>query len=131
MDPGSGTHAQAVIAVLEAKPNCAGELAALVRRLTPHVRAEPGCLGFIPYHAQTNAGRIYIYEVYADAGAFDAHLQADYVREFIAALPAVTPLTADENPPCNSTSLTEPPPRPTPEIRKKSGSPGRRGSRGE
>jgi quinol monooxygenase YgiN len=52
------------------------------------VRAEPGCLGFIPYRAQTNAGRIY--EVYADAGAFDAPLQADYVREFIAALPAVT-----------------------------------------
>lgn len=90
MDPGSGMHAQAVIAVLEAKPICAGELAALVRRLTPHVRAEPGCLGFIPYRAQTNAGRIYVYEVYADAGAFDAHLQADYVREFVAALSAVT-----------------------------------------
>jgi quinol monooxygenase YgiN len=88
--PGSGTHTQAVIAVLDAKPNCAEEPAALVRRLTPHVRAEPGCLGFIPYRAQTNAGRIYIYEVYPDAGAFDAHLQADHVREFIAALPAVT-----------------------------------------
>jgi quinol monooxygenase YgiN len=72
------------------KPDCAEELAALVRRLTPHVRAEPGCLGFIPYRAQTHADRIYIYEVYADAETFDAHLQADYVREFNAALPAVT-----------------------------------------
>ena len=88
--PGSGTHAQAVIAVLKAKPNCTGELAALVRRLTRYVRAEPGGLGFIPYRAKTNAGRIYMYEADADAGAFDAHLKADYVREFIAALPAVT-----------------------------------------
>jgi quinol monooxygenase YgiN len=101
--PGSGTHTQAVIAVLDAKPNCAEEPAALVRRLTPHVRAEPGCLGFIPYRAQTNAGRIYIYEVYADAGAFDTHLRADYVASSSPHF-RPSPPTTDENPPCNSTS---------------------------
>jgi (4S)-4-hydroxy-5-phosphonooxypentane-2,3-dione isomerase len=44
---------------------------------------EPGCRQFdvlVPEHAP--AGQFILYEIYADAQAFDAHLSSDHYREF-------------------------------------------------
>lgn len=64
----------------------AAEVAALLEGLTRAVRAEPGNVLFEP---STRVGRpreFFVYEVYRDAAAFEAHVAAAYGREFNAAL---------------------------------------------
>lgn len=79
-----------LLAVLEAKPGHADELRAMVVALTRENRREPGCVSFIPYEADRFPGRFYLYEVFADADAFEVHLDADHVKQFRTALPSVS-----------------------------------------
>jgi quinol monooxygenase YgiN len=80
-----------MIAVLEARAGQADELRELIIQLIRQVRLEPGCISFIPYEADRIAGRFYLYEQFADANAFEAHLELDHVKTFRAALPSVSP----------------------------------------
>ena len=80
-----------LLAVLEAKPGCVEELRALIIELTRANRTEPGCLAFIPYEADHYPGRFYLYEIFADADAFEQHLATDHVKRFRAALSSVSP----------------------------------------
>jgi quinol monooxygenase YgiN len=50
------------------------------------VTREPGCLRFDIIQDQQNPARIYLYEVYADRAAFDAHLQAPHFLTWQAAV---------------------------------------------
>jgi quinol monooxygenase YgiN len=59
------------------------------------VRAEPGCLIFIPYESQIFPGRFYIYEVYQDAAAFGVHMQSEHVKHFMSELPALSTNSLD------------------------------------
>lgn len=52
------------------------------------VRDEPGCLRFdvcLPEGAEGAEGEVFLYEVYEDAAAFDAHLAAPHFLRFDAA----------------------------------------------
>jgi quinol monooxygenase YgiN len=80
-----------LLAVLEAKPGHADALRAMIVKLTRENRREPGCIAFIAYEADGIPGRFYLYEVFADADAFDEHLATDHVNEFRAALSSVSP----------------------------------------
>ena len=42
---------------------------------------------FRSYEARDTPGRFYLYEIYADAAAFAAHLKTDHVHAFISAIP--------------------------------------------
>lgn len=79
-----------LLAILEAKPGQSDELRAMIIKLTRENRREPGCLSFIPYEADRFPDRFYLYEVFADAAAFELHLATEHVKEFPAALPAVS-----------------------------------------
>ena len=79
-----------MVAVLEAKPGMVDAFRAKIVELVRHVRREPGCLTFVPYESRDVEGRFYLYEVYADAAAFEAHLKTDHVREFITSLPGLS-----------------------------------------
>ena len=79
-----------MIAVLDAKPGLVEEFRAAIVELVRQVRQEPGCIVFIAYEARDTPGRFYLYEVYADAAAFAAHLQTDHVHTFISSLPALS-----------------------------------------
>jgi quinol monooxygenase YgiN len=57
------------------------------RRLGPRT---PGCVTFTAYEARDTPGRFYLYEVYADAAAFDAHLRTEHVHTFISSIPALS-----------------------------------------
>jgi quinol monooxygenase YgiN len=46
---------------------------------------EPGCLIYAVARGQVNPQEIYIYEVYADDGAFQAHRHTSHMRELQAA----------------------------------------------
>jgi quinol monooxygenase YgiN len=52
--------------------------------------ALPGCLAFIPYETDGIPGKFFLYEVFADAEAFEVHLETDHVKEFRATLPSVS-----------------------------------------
>ena len=79
-----------MIAILDARPGMVGQLREKIAELARQVRREPGCLTFTAYQARDTQGRFYLYEVYTSAAAFDEHLQTQHVRNFIAAVPALS-----------------------------------------
>ncbi|WP_194891809.1 putative quinol monooxygenase [Catenulispora pinisilvae] len=76
-----------MIAILDAKPGLADAFRERIIELIRAVRQEPGCVTFIGYEARDIPGRFYLYEVYADAAAFAAHLRTDHVHAFISSIP--------------------------------------------
>jgi autoinducer 2-degrading protein len=79
-----------MIAVLDAKPGLADAFRQRIVELVRQVRREPGCATFTAYEARDTPGRFYLYEVYTDAAAFDAHLKTDHVHAFISAIPELS-----------------------------------------
>jgi quinol monooxygenase YgiN len=79
-----------LIAVLEAKPGHADELRAMIVSLTCENRREPGCVAFIPYEVDRIPGKFFLYEIFADAEAFEGHLEMDHVKQFRTALSSVS-----------------------------------------
>ncbi len=79
-----------LLAVLQARPGHEQQMRELVIELTRQNRAEPGCVTFIPYKTDRFPGRFYLYEIFADAAAFETHLEYDHVRHFRALLPTVS-----------------------------------------
>jgi quinol monooxygenase YgiN len=79
-----------MIVLLDAKPGLADAFRERIVELVRQVRREPGCVTFTAYEARDTPGRFYLYEVYTDAAAFDAHLRTDHVHAFISAIPALS-----------------------------------------
>ena len=79
-----------MIAILDARPGLEDAFRAKIVELVRAVRQEPGCVTFVAYEARDTPGRFYLYEVYTDAAAFDAHLKTDHVHTFISAIPALS-----------------------------------------
>ena len=86
----SDLNPRPMIAVLDAKPGLADAFRERIVELVRQVRREPGCVTFTAYEARDTPGRFYLYEVYTDAAAFDAHLRTDHVHAFISAIPALS-----------------------------------------
>jgi quinol monooxygenase YgiN len=61
-------------------------VAEMMRELTAQVRREPGNLAFAPYTEDANPNRYFVFEVYKDDAAFEAHISADYGARFNAEL---------------------------------------------
>lgn len=76
----------ALFAEFTAKPGREEDVAGLLAELTRKVRTEPGNLVFDPHRLESNPAEFFVYEVYADPAAFDAHLTADYGAAFNTAL---------------------------------------------
>jgi quinol monooxygenase YgiN len=79
-----------MIAVLDARPGLEGAFRTKIVELVRAVRREPGCVTFTAYEARDTPGRVYLYEIYTDAAAFDAHLKTGHVHAFISAIPALS-----------------------------------------
>jgi quinol monooxygenase YgiN len=79
-----------MIAVLDARPGLADAFRAKIVELVRDVRREPGCVTFTAYEARDIPGRFYLYEIYTDSAAFDAHLKTSHVHSFISAIPALS-----------------------------------------
>ena len=69
-----------------ARPGAEDAVAGLVRDLTARVREEPGNVTFEPSTLSEAPRRWFVYEVYQDAAAFQAHISADYGAAFNSAL---------------------------------------------
>lgn len=81
-----------VVAItIEAKEGKADELAALLAELTEPSNAEPGMKIFIPYRSPTDPKLFFVYELYRDEAAWDAHQQTAHFKK---ALPDLLALSA-------------------------------------
>lgn len=69
-----------------AKPGCAEEVAALIAGLANDVRTEPGNVVFEVYRQADNPNHFFVFEVYADEAAFQAHIGMSYGAVFNAKL---------------------------------------------
>jgi quinol monooxygenase YgiN len=68
------------------KPGNEPRVAEMMRELAAHVRREPGNVVFDPYVEEAHPNRYFVFEVYEDQAAFDAHISADYGARFNAEL---------------------------------------------
>lgn len=57
-------------------------LKAMLENAMKSVEAEKGCLQFDVCRDQKNPRRLFLYEVYTDAAAFDIHVMTDHFLEF-------------------------------------------------
>lgn len=65
-----------------AKPGSEDRVARMIADLATLVRDEPGNIEFAPYRREDNPARFFVYEVYRDEDAFQAHISADYGAVF-------------------------------------------------
>jgi quinol monooxygenase YgiN len=86
----SDPNPRPMIAVLDARPGLAHEFRNKITELVRAVRQEPGCVTFTAYEARDTPGRFYLYEIYSDAAAFDAHLKTGHVHRFISSIPELS-----------------------------------------
>ena len=77
-----------MVAFIQAVPGHEQQLAAAIATLTTAVRREQGCLESRPFQDLANPAvfHLYLYEIYADTGAFRAHLTTDHVAHFFTEL---------------------------------------------
>lgn len=75
-----------LIAELQVKPESVSAFVPLIlANAQASVAKEPGCLQFDVTQQTDDPTKFALYEVYADAAAFDAHGNMPHVREFFAA----------------------------------------------
>jgi quinol monooxygenase YgiN len=86
----SDPNPRPMIAVLDARPGLTDAFRERIVELVREVRREPGCVTFTAYEARDTPGRFYLYEIYTDAAAFDAHLKTDHVHRFISLIPSLS-----------------------------------------
>lgn len=80
--PVSGTVALAV--TWEAKPGQADAVANVLGRMTAAVRAgEPGTLLFRPHRSADNDHLFFLYELFVDQAAFEAHQKTPHFQTLI------------------------------------------------
>lgn len=76
-------------ATFTAKPGAEAAVSRLIRQLAEQVRTEPGNLVFEVSTFADEPRKFFVYEVYADEEAFEAHISAPYGAVFNAALNAL------------------------------------------
>jgi len=76
----------ALYAEFTARPGREQEVADLLLGLTRDVRNEPGNLVFDPHRLTESPAEFFVYEVYRDPAAFEAHITAEHGAVFNAAL---------------------------------------------
>ncbi|EST34398.1 putative quinol monooxygenase [Streptomyces roseochromogenus] len=75
-----------LLAEFTAREGAEGEVARLIREYAQKARDEDGNLTFGVYTKESNPRAFWIFEVYRDEDAFQAHLKAPYGGPFNAAL---------------------------------------------
>jgi quinol monooxygenase YgiN len=79
--PAGGRLALAV--TWEAKEGEAEAVADILRRLASAVKSEPGTLLFWPHRSPSNDRVFFLYELYVDEGAFQAHQQTEHFKDLV------------------------------------------------
>jgi quinol monooxygenase YgiN len=64
------------------KPGHEEEAIPLFRKLTAATRAEPGCRAYRVHRSKTDPRRFFLYELYDDQAALDAHRASPHFAEY-------------------------------------------------
>lgn len=57
----------------------------IIRKLQEHTRREPGCVHFVGHQSKENSRHFFMYEVYKDEAALQAHRDAPYYTQYATA----------------------------------------------
>lgn len=79
--PAAGQLALAV--TWEAKEGEAEAVADVLRRMADAVKSEPGTLLFWPHRSPENERVFFLYELYTDESAFQAHQKTDHFKSLV------------------------------------------------
>lgn len=79
-------EAKTLYAEFTARPGHEDEVERLVAGLAEQVRQEPGNVSFIAHRLVADPAAFFVYEEYADADAFDAHMRSEHGIAFNAEL---------------------------------------------
>ena len=63
-------------------PEDRAEMTEAVRILAVESRREPGCVSYIPHHAEDDQNTIVIYEQYLDEKALAAHRESPHFKKY-------------------------------------------------
>lgn len=74
--------AYVVCAKWTAKEGESDKVAEAIRKLAPLSRQEPGVLLYQPHRSPENPNIFFFYEQYADADAYQAHVDSDHVQQY-------------------------------------------------
>jgi quinol monooxygenase YgiN len=77
-----------LIAIMRAKPELADEFEQRMLRQIDPTRREVGNIAYNLHRDKSDRNAFYFYEAYADAVAFQTHLDSEYITEFVKDLPA-------------------------------------------
>ena len=72
-----------VIATWRAKPGQEEACRAILERMTPLTRGEPGCRDYVALRQRDDARTFVLYEVYDDEAAFQAHRESDHFKTYV------------------------------------------------
>ena len=76
-----------VTVTFEIKPGHEAEfLARVTRQAEDSLAREPACLQFDVCRSETRADSVFLYEIYRDEAAFQAHIESDHFKDFDAAV---------------------------------------------
>lgn len=70
-----------LIAMLNARPEKAEEVASLLRGLARHTSGEPGCDAYAVHRLRDDPNGFVVYERYRDQAACDAHFESAPLKE--------------------------------------------------
>lgn len=63
-------------------PQDRDEIAQAVRLLAAATRQEPGCVTYVPHHAEADPDTVVFYEQYRDEAALAAHRASDHFKTY-------------------------------------------------
>ena len=69
------------------------EIIAILKKMIPLSRAEPGCKLYMVNQSRDDPGKLLLYEQYVDENGYKAHQATDAFKENILGLIGNTPLT--------------------------------------
>jgi len=64
------------------KPGMESQCLDIIRKLQEHSRQEPGCVHYAGHQSKENPRHFFMYEVYKDEAAFQAHRSAPYFTQY-------------------------------------------------
>jgi quinol monooxygenase YgiN len=77
----------AVFASFRPRAGSSKAFLAAMRAMIRDSRAEPGCLRYDLFQAESEAAGYHLFEVYTDAGAIEAHRSSDHYRQYRSIVP--------------------------------------------
>lgn len=72
-----------VAATWIAKPGSGDRVADILRQMLKPSRAEPGCRGYWAHRSLDDGSTFFLYEVYVNAEAYDAHTTTPHFARFV------------------------------------------------